>query len=218
MKTLKENHVQNKKSKIEVPTKGVQTDIDVQEQAQASTEVMKSDSETAVTLVEAIESNAPKEHQKAQTEQTQDGVAANNAAASPVPAIQKLEEAAADLFEGATLPTVPIPRNQVKHSVLQVVNHTNGKRITFSKDIANRLQLQEGDSVNIAVKPNEIIIMKDSSSRGFVICKERKIYGKELVELITQQFQLDFTGKSTCHLMNVEYQNYQGQVVAIITN
>lgn len=71
--------------------------------------------------------------------------------------------------------------------------------------------------LNIAVKTDEIIFIKMSSDNGFVVGAKRTIYGMKLVELITRQFQLDFTVASTQHFMNVRFKSYQGQVVAIIT-
>lgn len=103
------------------------------------------------------------------------------------------------------------------NAALAIVNHMNGKRAKFRKDLSQYLAVQVGDFVKVTVKNKQVILLKALNGEGIQLKKGGYLYSSELVEAITKEFAFDFTNQSTHHLLNVAYKKWNNQVVAIIT-
>ncbi|QSB12309.1 hypothetical protein JTI58_12150 [Lysinibacillus fusiformis] len=121
------------------------------------------------------------------------------------------------LLDEAVATTPNTPTHRQMNAPLTVVNHKNGKRNKINKDVCKKLDLAEGDQVDVFVKENCVLICKSLNNQGHTLNKGNIIYNKELVEMITEACQLDFDGCSSNSLTQVKYVQSQGRLVAILT-
>lgn len=105
--------------------------------------------------------------------------------------------------------------------VLTVVNsQKNGKRVTLSKEIFEKLN--EPTSVLVGIYDTKLFITKvdlKSAITGSVciIGKSRNIYSSDLVFKVTELFNLDFSERVSLTLSTIEWEELNGQPVAIIS-
>lgn len=102
-----------------------------------------------------------------------------------------------------------------------VVNtNEHGKRVKCSKKMLAKLDVKSADngSVDFAFTADSTVVSKDLSGAGetFHLSKGGHIYSTPLVEEITEKFNLDFTGVTTCSFNNTEYVEINGVIAAII--
>lgn len=105
-------------------------------------------------------------------------------------------------------------------SVSIVNTQKNGKRITISEEVLNRIDgtetvslasYREGIAIGqvlpgVSVPP---FILRRSGKKGVVYCGG-------LVDELTELFQLDFSGRTTISFEEVKYQEKDGIVVAFV--
>lgn len=103
------------------------------------------------------------------------------------------------------------------NSKFSIVNHKNSNRCKINIDIQEKLNLFEGDVIQIIVKDNMVLLLKSATDKGIVMKEHGNLYSKELVDRLTDMFQFDFSQQSTHHLTQVTYQKWNDQLVAILT-
>lgn len=103
------------------------------------------------------------------------------------------------------------------NSKLSVVNHVNSHRCKIHSSLQKKLQLEVGDVVQVIVKDQMVLLLKSTNDKGIIMKPGGNLYCKELVERVTNMFQFDFTQQSTHHLTEVTFQNWNDQLVAILT-
>lgn len=106
---------------------------------------------------------------------------------------------------------------RVMNSKLGVVNHKNSKRCVLHQEVRQKLGLEVGDIVQCTVKDEMVLLLKSRNDKGILLKNSGNLYCKELVVSITDMFNFDFSIQSTHHLTNVTYQDWNGQLVAILT-
>ena len=115
----------------------------------------------------------------------------------------------------------PVIRKKGRADLAIVNTQKNGKRVKISKKVLEELDVKEteGASIDIAFTSDSVVLSKELEGIGetFQISKDRNIYSKDLVEEITDKFELDFTGVSTVSFSETEYQQFSnGCVVALV--
>lgn len=103
------------------------------------------------------------------------------------------------------------------NSKFSVVNHVNSHRCKIHSSLQEKLQLEVGDVVQVIVKDQMVLLLKSTNDKGIIMKPGGNLYCKELVERVTDMFQFDFTQQSTHHLTEVTFQNWNDQLVAILT-
>ncbi len=128
------------------------------------------------------------------------------------------------------LDTSKIKKVQIKHNtrgastkgVLTIINsQKNGKRITLSKEIFD--ELSEPTSVVVGFYEDKLLITSTDLKEaiGGTVCvlgKNRNIYCTDLVEKITDLFNLDFSERVSITLSTLEWEELDGQPVALLSN
>lgn len=120
----------------------------------------------------------------------------------------------------AEAPDMPAPVG--KYSMGIVNSKSNGRRITLSKSIADKLQIENELFAMPAEGENKLVITKakvfpnsvklNASGEG-----KKTIYCGPLVELLTKMFALDFS-KNVCKTYsNVSFEEFKGEQVAVIS-
>ena len=125
------------------------------------------------------------------------------------------------IFEKAK--TVNIPKVQSTSSAYSfgIVNSKNGKRLTFSKSLSEKLGLIETVDILPMIDDGILLVSADlpfeAASTGTVNKDEKKIcYGAALVALVTESFKLNFTGKTSISFNDITIEDYEGHPVAFI--
>lgn len=132
--------------------------------------------------------------------------------------IEEVDEATAKLLtSGNYVGENSSSISRQSNAILAVVNHHKGQRVKLHSYVRNRIDVKAEDYVNVSVQNHQIFIMKDDDGRGIQLKKGGMLYNKELVDIITQEFSLDFSKQSTNHLMQVTYKKWNDRVIAIIT-
>lgn len=113
------------------------------------------------------------------------------------------------------------PRKNEKADFSVVNTPNNGKRIKLSKELCEKLGLYNVDEgyVDIAFSPEGVAISKNLSGVGttFPLSKGGHIYSKDLVDEVTEKFDLNFDGVTTRSFSNPQYHELEsGEVVVTI--
>lgn len=103
------------------------------------------------------------------------------------------------------------------NSKISIVNHKNSNRCKINLAIQEKLNLIEGDVVQVIVKDKMVLLLKSPNEKGIVMKEHGNLYSKELVERVTDMFKFDFSQQSTHHLTEVTFQKWNEQLVAILT-
>jgi len=105
--------------------------------------------------------------------------------------------------------------------VASLVNsEKNGKRFILSREVHEKLG--EPESVQVGYKDNQIIISERIADNYTSYGLKRQgakqiIYNKELVEQMTDLFELDFSARTCITFSEVSYENLNDAIIAIIT-
>lgn len=102
------------------------------------------------------------------------------------------------------------------NSKFSIVNHKNSNRCKINIAIQEKLNLIEGDVVQVIVKDKMVLLLKSATDKGIVMKEHGNLYSKELVDRVTDMFQFDFSEQSTHHLTEVTFQKWNEQLVAIL--
>lgn len=109
-----------------------------------------------------------------------------------------------------------------KYSITVVNSDGNGKRITFSKALVEKLGLTEGVSL-IPLKDEGILMAAkklpfERASHILLNSKDKRTaYNAEAVQLITKAFKLDYTnGRTSYSFNNVDFMTDNGMEIAVI--
>ena len=118
------------------------------------------------------------------------------------------------------IPSVSTVVNRIAvPGILSVINSRNGKRVSFSSEIYERLE--HPTALQVAYFNSQMVIGQylgdehpsfDLKTRG----AKRIIYNKELVDQITRQCGLDFTNRTSITFPTASYKKMNGNIVAII--
>lgn len=108
---------------------------------------------------------------------------------------------------------------------LTIVWHKVSARSRLASDIRNQLAITDGDYVDIKIINQQVYVIKSLAQNGLCVLKDGWIYNKQFVQAITNAFGFTFginsadeaVKNSTNHLFRVEYKQYKGQPMAIIT-
>ncbi|MDM5246434.1 hypothetical protein [Lysinibacillus sp. G4S2] len=119
------------------------------------------------------------------------------------------------LLDEAVASTPNTTKHRQMNAPLTVVNHKNGKRVKIGKEVCVKLQLADGDLVDVFVKHDTVLVCKSLNAGGHNLNKGCFIYNKDLVEMITDACGLNFEGKSSNSLTQVKYVQSQGRKVAV---
>jgi hypothetical protein len=120
-------------------------------------------------------------------------------------------------FRGAK--SVSISREIGEAGVMSIVNSkSNGKRISLSKDLLDRLNNPE--SVQFAFNTDSVVIGEKLPivENSFSIRKDKKgiIYASQLVEEITKEFSLDFSNRTSVTFHQAKYRTMGNYIIAIV--
>ena len=126
------------------------------------------------------------------------------------------------IFEKAK--TVNIPKVQTASSAYSfgIVNSKNGKRLTFSKALSEKLGLGETVDILPIIDDGVLLVSAnlpfEAASKGAVNKDERKIcYAAALVALVTESFKLDFTRRTSMSFSDITVEDYEGETIAIVS-
>jgi len=91
---------------------------------------------------------------------------------------------------------------------VNIVNNKNGKRISFSKTLSMKLGLQNTIDIVAFEDDGVILLLKnlphdDKSTFGLRGDDKKIIYSAELVEILTEIFNLDFSTKTSRSFTNI---------------
>jgi len=126
------------------------------------------------------------------------------------------------LFEALMVEVLPrIALSGGKYSV-GIVNNINGKRLTISKSLAERLALSDSVCVMPSAEKGKLVLGKTlpfpSASKVNLNGTGKKIaYNAELVQVLTQAFKLDFSKCTSRTFNNVSFDELEGVPIAILT-
>lgn len=146
--------------------------------------------------------------------------------ASKVAAVVALSEEEATLFEQApSFQGAGYTAPRQTGAKLTIVWHKVSARARLASDIRNQLAIHEKDYVDIKVINQQVYVIKSLAQNGLCVSKDGWIYNKQFVQAITNAFGLTFgvnsadeaVNNSSNHLFHVEYKQYKGQQLAIIT-
>lgn len=104
---------------------------------------------------------------------------------------------------------------------LSIVNNSNGKRLTTSKELTKKLNLTDTLYVVPNTEDNELYLssepMMNISSSGKLSGNDKKVcYSAGLVSLIVETFRLDYTGKTSMSFNNISFDELEDIPVAIV--
>ena len=110
-----------------------------------------------------------------------------------------------------------------KYSISVVNSNGNGKRITLSKALVEKLDLD--GSVSMLPLPGEGVLMvakelpfASASTIELTSSDKRTAYHAGAVKLLVDSFNLDYSGGKTSMSFNdVEFTEHNGETVAIVT-
>lgn len=103
--------------------------------------------------------------------------------------------------------------------ILSVINSKNGKRVSFSSEIYERLK--QPTTLQVAYLESQMVIGQHLGDEhpSYYLKKQgakRVIYNKELVDQITKYCSLDFTNRTSITFPSATYQKMNGNIVAVI--
>ena len=109
-----------------------------------------------------------------------------------------------------------------KYSMGIVNSKSNGRRLTLSKSIADKLKIDDELFAMPAEGENKLVITKTKvfpNSVKLTACGEGKktIYCGPLVELLTKMFNLDFSKHVSQTYSNVSFEEFKNEQVAVIS-
>lgn len=112
-----------------------------------------------------------------------------------------------------------IPKVSTEAGAMSVINSKNGKRVTLSKDVMNRLNNTE--MISISFSDDSLAIaerLPNNNNQLKVKCSGNKgvVYSAGLVSEITDKYELDFSDKVSTTFKEVNYVESNGYTVAII--
>lgn len=122
---------------------------------------------------------------------------------------------------GELIPSISNPINRISEAgVLSVVNSKSGKRVSIAKEVIE--QIGQPTSIQIGFVDTRMVIGKYlgeayTSYEMKVQGTKRIIYNKDLVEQITNHYNLDFTSRTSVTFSTATYQRMAGERIAIIT-
>ena len=126
------------------------------------------------------------------------------------------------LFEAAANQNVPkVSGSTGKYSVSVVNSDGNGKRITLSNALKDKLQL-EGSFSMIPLVEDRVLMMaknlpfKSASTIQLNSNNGRIAYHAGAVKMIVEAFDLDYTRRTSMSFGDVEFDTYDGVTVAIV--
>lgn len=104
-----------------------------------------------------------------------------------------------------------------------VVFNKNGKRLSFSKALADKLDL--GNTVDLFPIPKRgVLLVAKKLTKAAVTCslsgkkdEKRIAYHAGAAEMITNMFQLDFTTHTSYSFQNIEFDESDGIHIAMIS-
>lgn len=107
-----------------------------------------------------------------------------------------------------------------KHSI-SIVNNINGKRVTFSKALAERLELSDNVSVMPSTNTRKIVLGKTlpfpNALNVNLSDKGKKIaYNAQLVEVLTKVLELDFSNCTSRSFGDIIFDELEGVPIAIV--
>lgn len=121
--------------------------------------------------------------------------------------------------------TLPMVSGNGGSNVLSfgVVNsESNGKRISISKALCEKLGLEKEAQIAIVPSKGVIVVAKELTSKNICKCKlrgerGRKIsYNSGLVRTLTETFDLDFSKRTSITFTDIEVQLHDGEIFAIV--
>lgn len=111
-------------------------------------------------------------------------------------------------------------RKNSESGVISIVNTPdNGKRISLSKELMNKLEIS--NSAQIRMSDDCLLIAKQikGSKKSFVVRKNGNkgaIYAADLIQEISKKFKLDYSTRTTITFPKVEYHSYDNGLIALI--
>jgi len=93
-----------------------------------------------------------------------------------------------------------------------ISSDNNGKRVSWSKEVEEKLQLQDADMLHISQTDDNIIVSKDKLSeysKGFRLrkAKDRLVtYCSSLVEMFTEFLAIDFSDRVCYTVTNASFE------------
>lgn len=131
---------------------------------------------------------------------------------------EELEEA--DFAISDLIPSISTVVSRIAEAgVLSVINSNNGKRVSFSSEIYERLK--QPTTFQVAYLESQMVIGQHLGDEhpSYYLKKQgakRVIYNKELVDQITKHCGLDFTNRTSITFPTATYQKINGNIVAVI--
>ena len=131
---------------------------------------------------------------------------------------EELEEA--DFAISDLIPSISTVVSRIAEAgVLSVINSNNGKRVSFSSEIYERLK--QPTTLQVAYLESQMVIGQHLGDEhpSYYLKKQgakRVIYNKELVDQITKYCSLDFTNRTSITFPSATYQKMNGNIVAVI--
>ena len=101
-----------------------------------------------------------------------------------------------------------------KYSMGIVNSKSNGRRITLSKSIADKLQIDDELFAMPAEGENKLVITK---TKVFPNSGKKTIYCGPLVVLLTKMFNLDFSKQVCKTYSNVSFEEFKGEQVVVVS-
>jgi len=103
--------------------------------------------------------------------------------------------------------------------ILSVINSNNGKRVSFSSEIYDRLK--QPTTLQVAYLESQMVIGQHLGDEHptYVLKKQgakQIIYNKELVDQITKHCGLDFTNRTSITFPTAIYKKMNGNIVVVI--
>lgn len=120
--------------------------------------------------------------------------------------------------QAATLPKVVAASGTYSFGI---VNNKNGKRLTFSKALANRLALDDHVEMLVSKEDNVLFVAKelpgDNTLEGDLRGDDKKIcYSGPLAKLLSDVFGLNFSTKTSMAFYDMDFQMVGNHEVAAI--
>ena len=126
------------------------------------------------------------------------------------------------LFEAAASQNIPkVSGSTGKYSVSVVNSDGNGKRITLSKALRDKLQLSDSISM-VPLKKERVLMMakalpfESASNIQLNSSNGRISYNAGAVKLIVDTFGLDYSNRTSMSFSDIEFDTHEGMTVAIV--
>ena len=104
---------------------------------------------------------------------------------------------------------------------VSIVNSSNGKRVTFSKSLCQKLSIGEEVYILPCVESNVILVSGVKFSDKAQVCSvkgsDKKLsYNAELVKKLTENFKLDFTGITSKSFNDISIEDFEGMTISTV--